>query len=136
MYICIIHIMGWMSRKLWGVVFFKGAVWKNELRTSQAQRAPLCASGGVMGTVHEGGAVLSTVRRESGGKSAALHKRLLRLGGGGFGGVDELADFGALLFEVGQMLLADFLVLLELVLGAVLFAGVDVGLAQAVVGVG
>jgi hypothetical protein len=45
------------------------------------------------------------------------------------GGVDELADFGALFVEVGEVLFAEALVDLELLLGAVFCAGADVGLA-------
>jgi hypothetical protein len=57
-------------------------------------------------------------------------------GGVVFGSGDELADFGALLVEIGQVLGAKLLVELEFVLGAVFFAGADVGLAEPIVSVG
>src|SRR5713226_10684012 len=50
--------------------------------------------------------------------------------------VDELANFGALLVEFREMLLAEFLVHLDLLLGTLFFAGTDVRLAQAIVRVG
>jgi hypothetical protein len=40
-----------------------------------------------------------------------------------------LADFGALLVQVREVLFAELLVSLKLLLGAVLVAGADVGLA-------
>jgi hypothetical protein len=67
-------------------------------------------------------------------KSLATHHSPLssqsRFGGrGAFGGVDELADFGALFVEVGEVLFAEALIDLELLLGAVFCAGAHVGLA-------
>src|SRR5712692_9172173 len=53
-------------------------------------------------------------------------------GGGVFCGVDELADFGALLLNIGEVLFADFLVHLQLFLGALFVPGVHVGLAEAI----
>src|SRR5260370_26104363 len=50
--------------------------------------------------------------------------------------VDELADFGALLVELREMLLAEFLVHLDLLLGTLFFAGTDVRLAESIVRVG
>ncbi len=52
------------------------------------------------------------------------------------GSIDELSDFRALLVQVGQVLLTQFLVRLELFLGFVLFAGMYVGLAKPIVRVG
>ncbi len=58
-----------------------------------------------------------------------------RVGGGGFG-VNELADFGALALEVGEVLFAEFLIDLKFVLCFFLLSGADVSLAKTVVGVG
>lgn len=77
--------------------------------------------------------------RYGGSKQVLSEARLgeSRLGGGrAFGGVDELADFGALFVEVGEVLFAEALIDLELLLAAVFCAGADVGLAEPVVRVG
>ena len=49
---------------------------------------------------------------------------------------DGMSDFRALLVQVSQVLLTQFLVRLELFLGFVLFAGMYVGLAKPIVRVG
>jgi len=59
------------------------------------------------------------------------------LGGCGvFGGVNELPDFRPLSIEVGEVLRAKLLIHLQLVLGLILFAGADVGLAESIMSVG
>jgi len=50
--------------------------------------------------------------------------------------INKLPNLRALLLEVGQMLLANFLVDLELLLGAAFFAGANIRLPQPVVSVG
>ncbi len=61
-----------------------------------------------------------------------------RIGGrrGFFGGEDELADFGALFVEIGEMLRAELLIEGELGLREIFLIGADVGLAEAIVRVG
>src|SRR5437660_10276480 len=57
-------------------------------------------------------------------------------GGGILCRINKLPNLRALLLEVGQMLLANFLVDLELLLGAAFFAGANIRLPQTVVSVG
>src|SRR5438105_12546772 len=57
-------------------------------------------------------------------------------GGGILCRINKLPNLRALLLEVGQMLLANFLVDLELLLGAAFFAGANIRLPQPVVSVG
>src|SRR6202035_5917102 len=51
-------------------------------------------------------------------------------------GVDKLTNFSALFLQLREVLLADFLVDLKLLLSALFFPGVYVGLAQTIVRVG
>src|ERR1700680_1969550 len=65
----------------------------------------------------------------------AGYRRLLRFGGV-FCGVNELADLRTLLIQISEVLLAQLLVNLDLLLRAVFVAGAHVGLAKPIVRVG
>lgn len=53
-----------------------------------------------------------------------------------FFGIDELADFGALLIEIGKMLGTELLIDLQLLLGEVFFASANIGLRETIMNVG
>src|SRR5438552_6332635 len=49
--------------------------------------------------------------------------------------INKLLDFGALLVQVGEVLFAEPLIDLKLLLGAILFSGADISLAKTIVSV-